>query len=357
MRDGLLRRPGPILAVAAYLVLPLRLDDFWLSALTFAGIAAIGATGLNLLTGYCGQVSLAHGFFLGLGAYAGAWAAGLVGSDLLAWLPAAAVAGALVGAAVGPFALRLSGNLLVVVSLALVFGGQHVFRNWTALTGGSAGRDDLPLAHMGPLDFSALEVAGRSFSFDQGYFWLVWALVAGVTVLALRLVRGRPGRAMAAVRHDDLAAAAIGIDVARVKVAAFALSGALGAVAGALYGSYRQFVGPEEWDLFLSIEYLAIVIVGGLGTVAGPILGSVFLGVVPRLVEEWAAIIPLVDTAPGARITTGQLNRFLFGAVIVAFLLAEPRGLDALIGKIRGRIGSLKRPTRRRVTAGGSGQS
>lgn len=325
-----LRRAWFAAAVTAYTVLPLRLEDFWLSALTFAGIAAVGAVGLNLLIGYCGQVSLAHGFFLGVGAYVGVWVGTDLGLPMAVWLPLAAVVGAGIATVAGPFSVRLSGQLLVVVSLALVFGGQHVFRNWTALTGGSGGRADLPSARLGPLDFSALELGGATFSFDQGYFWLAWAVVAMVTVVSARLVAGPLGRAMLAVRDDDLAAAAMGIDVVRTKLAALALSGALGAAAGALYGSYRQFVGPEEWNLFLSIEYVAVIIVGGLGTVAGPVLGSVFLALVPRVVEQWADVLPFVSGGPGSGLSAGQVNRFVFGVVIVGFLLAEPRGLVAL---------------------------
>lgn len=327
-----------VLAVAgalAWLLAPLNLSDYWLSVLNLAGIAAVAAVGLNLLTGWCGQVSLGHAFFLGAGAYTCAWLGGTLGLPATVWLPGAALVGAALGAAVGPFALRFEGNYLAVVSLALVFAGQHLFRNWDGLTGGSSGRADLPAASAGPLDFGALKLAGRAFTTDQGYFWLVWALVALVVWASANLIRGRPGRAMVAVRDNSPAAAVIGVDVARTKVTAFALSSALAALAGAIYGSYRHYVGPEEWDLLLSVQYVAIVIVGGLGSVWGPVLGALFVGGMPRLVEEVSGAIPFVAHGTGRGLTVAQLNQLLYGVLILVFLLAEPRGLSALAGRLK----------------------
>ena len=124
-----------LVALGAAIVLPLTLGDFWLSVLCYAGIATIGATGLNLLVGYTGQVSLGHAFFLGTGAYVAAFAGGKLGLPLPLWLAAAALIGAAIGALIGPFALRLRGNYLVIVSLGLLIVGQHVFENWDASHG------------------------------------------------------------------------------------------------------------------------------------------------------------------------------------------------------------------------------
>jgi len=327
----------------AYLALPLVVDDYWLSVLVVAGITAVAAVGLNLLTGYCGQVSLGHAFFVGAGAYVAAVVGSTAGLPLALWLPAATAVGAALGAATGPFALRFSGHLLAVVTLAVLFAGQHVFRNWTWLTGGGAGRSDLPIASLGPFDLSALVVAGHRLSFDQGYFWLVWAVVAVVVAASANLVRSRMGRAMVAVREDDRVAAVLGIDVARTKVTAFALAGALAALAGALHGSYRQYVGPEEWDLLASIEYLAVVLVGGLGTVGGPVAGALFLGAVPHLVAGVSGALPFVARGAEPGVTVGQLDRLSFGVVIVAFVLAEPRGLVALGHRLRARLAARPR--------------
>lgn len=157
--------------------------------------------------------------------------------------------------------MRLRTHTLAIATLALVFVGQHVFREWTSVTGGNAGRSDIP----------SPALPGTP---DQGWFWLIWPLVAATVLLVAVVVRGRLGREMAAVRSNERAAAVIGVDVARTKAAAFALSGALAAVAGALYGAYKGHVSPEDWGLLVSIQYLAMVLIGGIGTVKGPVLGA-----------------------------------------------------------------------------------
>jgi len=329
---ALLRRPlparprdlVPILLVIAYLALPVALGDFWLSVLVFAGIFAVGAIGLDLLTGYTGQISLGHAFFMAVGAYTAAWFGAGRGLSILVWLPLAALAGAFLGAVVGPAALRLRGPYLAIVSVGLVFVGLHVWNNFESVSGGAAGIGGTAPAAVGPLDFNRLELAGQVYSREQSWFWLVWAVVAVVGLLARNLVRSRPGRAMQTVRDQELAAATMGIDVARVKVGAFAVSGALAAVAGGLYFAFVRYAGPDEWNLFLSIHFVAILIVGGAGTLYGPVLGAVVLGGLPRLVEEVSPHLPFLT--PGG-LTVANLNRLLFGLLIVAFLIFQPRGL------------------------------
>ena len=326
------------LALAALLVagvlFPLSIkSEFWLSVFDYAGIAAIGAMGLNLLTGYTGQVSLGHAFFLGVGAYSAVFFGGHHGLPLPVWLLAAAAAGGVVGALVGPFALRLRGNYLAVVSLGLVFLGLHIFRNWTSVTGGPGGTSVQAPLKLGPIDFAHLEIGNYVYTRNQGFFLLVWGLVAVVALLAKNVVRTRPGRNMQAVRDRDVAAEVIGVSLARTKVGAFVVSSALAAMAGALFGAYQQFVQPDGWDLFLSIQYIAIIIVGGVGTIFGAILGALFIGAVPQLVDHYSKSIPFVSTSAsgsGFHLTVFQLNQIIFGVLIVVFLVLEPRGLAAL---------------------------
>ena len=276
--------------LAAYVLLPFRVSDYWLSVLNLAGIAAVGASGLNLLTGYCGQLSLGHAAFLGAGAYAGA------ALDLP--FPLAVAAAVVIGAALGlvltPFAVRLRTHTLAIATLALVFVGQHVFREWTSVTGGNAGR-------------SVRHVPALPGTPDQGWFWLIWPLVAATLVLVAFVARSRLGREMVAVRSNEEAAAVVGVDVARTKAGAFVLSGALAAAAGALYGAYKGHIGPEDWGLLVSIQYLAMVLIGGIGTLKGPVLGALFVTALPRLVEE----VVHGGTAP-------QVTQIVFGLAIVA---------------------------------------
>jgi branched-chain amino acid transport system permease protein len=318
---------------ALWLLTPIFLTDpFWLSVLNYAGIAAIGAIGLNLLTGYTGQVSLGQAFFIGAGAYTAAAIGGDLGLPLVLWLPAAALLGAAVGALIGPFALRLRGNYLAIVTLGLVFLGQHLFRNLDSVTGGNSGTSVTAEAALGPLDFSAVRILGDEYTRQQGWFWLVWGLVAVTALLVKNIVRTRPGRAIQAIRDRDVAAEIIGVELGRYKVAAFAVSSALAGVAGALYGAYQQYVSPDEWTLFLSIQYIAIIIVGGVGTVFGAVLGALFLGGLPAVIENYSDSIPGVATTASGDgfISVFSLNQAIFGLLIVLFLMFEPRGLAAM---------------------------
>jgi branched-chain amino acid transport system permease protein len=327
-----------VLGIVAVL-LPLSLtDDFWLSVLNYAGIAAVGAIGLNLLTGFTGQVSLGHAFFLGVGAYSAVYFGGTHGWPLPLWLLATAIVGGLIGAVVGPFALRLRGNYLAVVSLGLVFLGIHVFTNWDSVTGGPGGTGVAAPLKLGPIDFTKLEIGNQVYTRNQSFFLLVWGLVAICALLAKNIVRSRPGRAMQAVRDRDVAAEVIGVSLARYKVGAFVISSALAALAGGLFGAYQQFVTPESWNLFLSIQYIAIIIVGGVGTIFGSILGALFVGATPQIVDKFSKDIPFVSSSAGGsgfHLTVFQLNQIIFGALIVLFLVLEPRGLAAVWLRIK----------------------
>ncbi len=331
-------RAGLAGLLLTYLTLPTVLhDDFWLSVLIYAGITSIGAIGLNLLTGFCGQVSLGHAFFVGAGAYCASVVGGDLGLPLPLWLLAAAALGALVGGLIGPFALRLRGLYLAIVTLGLVFIGEHLWRNLDGVTGGNSGTSVTAAAVLGPLDFDALNLGGEQYSRNQGWFWLVWSLVLVTALLAKNLVRTRPGRAMQAVRDRDLAAEVIGVSAGRYKVGAFAVSSAIAAVGGGLFGTYQQFVSPDEWGLILSVQYIAVIIVGGLGTVFGSILGALFVGALPALIDRYSHAIPGVSAGVGGDgvITVFALNQMIFGLLIVGFLVFEPRGLAGIWLRIK----------------------
>lgn len=331
-------KTGLALLLAGYLVLPTVLQsDFWLSVLIYAGVTAIGAIGLNLLTGFCGQVSLGHAFFVGAGAYTAAALGGGLDLPLLVWLPGAAVVGGVIGALIGPFALRLRGLYLAIVTLGLVFVGEHLWRNLRDLTGGNSGTSVTAPAAIGPVDLSSLTLLGEQYSRNQGWFWLVWGLVLLTALLAKNLTRTRPGRAMQAVRDRDVAAEVIGVSAGRYKIGAFVVSSAIAAVAGALFGAYQQFVSPEEWGLALSVQYIAVIIVGGLGTVLGSVLGALFIGALPALIDRYSTVLPGVSTGVGSDgvISVFALNQLIFGALIVGFLVFEPRGLAGMWLRIK----------------------
>lgn len=321
-------RTGVLVLVLAWGLVPFVLSDYWVTVLVFAGIASVGALGLNLLTGYTGQVSLGHAFFYGLGAYGAAVFAGRWGWPFPFWLIAAASVGGFIGGLAGPFALRLRGNYLAIVSLGLLVLGQHVFENWTSVTGGLTGTSVRAPVALGGLDLASLSLGGLRLSRNQGYLWFVWLVVGVLALFARNIARTRPGRALQAVRDRDIAAEVIGVSLVQYKVGAFVVSSGYAACSGALYASYARFVSPLDFSLFLSISFIAMVVVGGIGTTKGAILGALFLTILPRAIEAVSGSLPFVGSGgAGGGITVQSLNQAMFGVLIVAFLLFEPLGL------------------------------
>jgi branched-chain amino acid transport system permease protein len=324
-----------------WLALPMQLEDTWLGILNYVAVFAIGGIGLNLLTGYTGEVSLGHAFFMAVGAFTGAFL-GNKGLPMIVWLPAAIAAGALVGALIGPVALRLHGNYLAIVTIGLLFVGEHIFHEWEAFSGGQRGsRTRYPL-DVGPFDFNALNVFGSVYSRSQGRFWMMWFLVALVALIAKNITRSRPGRAMQAIRDRDIAAEVVGVSLVRYKVGAFAVSSGIAAMAGALLATvHLSLIRPEAFGgtagLVLSIQFVAVIIIGGMGTIYGSILGAFIVGGLPLLIQKFSTSLPLLKASAGddGLITIASFNNGLFGVLVIVFLLAEPLGLAGVWMRVK----------------------
>jgi branched-chain amino acid transport system permease protein len=342
-----LARLGLVGLVVLYFVLPGQLTDADLFILTQCGIYAIAALGLNLLIGYTGQVSLGHATLYGAGGFAANWFGSRWDLPIWVFLPLAALVGFVIGAVIGPFALRLRGHYLAIVTLGLLFVGEHLFNNWRSVTGGGIGTasNELP-AVIGPFDFERLEFAGSSYTRDQGMFWLTWALVAVVAILVKNIVRSRPGRALQAVRDRDVSAEVIGVSLARTKIAAFATSSAIAAFAGGLFAVWKQYLNPAEFGgqggLFLSITFVAMIIIGGMGSVMGSIIGAVVVWGGQQLIVRNSGsflfeplIIDPVQAGDNSPFSVGEFNNVVFGLAIILFLLIEPRGIAALWLRIK----------------------
>jgi branched-chain amino acid transport system permease protein len=313
------------LAVVA-VVLPFALDAGQLTTATFVLIAAIGTLGLNVLTGYTGQVSLGHAFFLAVGAYTAAVLGGNVHLTAAIWLPAAGVIAAACGAVVGPTALRLHGLYLAIVTLGMVYIGQHVWFNVASISGGPGGRSFPPVT-FGSFDFSAgrqLSIGGLVIDHNGLYYYLALLIVAAAMVFVWNLSRSRPGRAMQAVREREIAAAVLGVNLARTKTSAFVISSFLAGVSGALYASYLSFVTPGQWNVLLSVQYVAAIIVGGIGTVWGPLLGAIVIFALPSVLQS------LVPQSSSGGLPLDDISSVAFGLLVIVFFVLEPRGIVGL---------------------------
>lgn len=346
LHAALTRRRAWILVLALALCLPpFYLDAFWLRIGLFSMAAAIGAIGLALLSGTAGQLSLGHAFFLAVGAYGYAYFAGDPGAGLPP-VVAAVLAVLLAGAAGGlfsPVAARVKGIYLGIATLALVFLGHHVLLTADSVTGGFNGRSVPPLT-VGGFSFAEtdpeLVVLGVPFGAEERLWFLGLALFALTWFTARGLLRGRPGRALAALRDSETAASVMGVDVARHRSAAFVVSSMYAGLAGVLLALAFRRVVPDYFSLILSVDYLAMIVIGGLGSVAGATAGAVFVTALPLLMTRYADQLPLVAAPGSAEGAVGptEAARYLYGAAIVLVLLYAPDGLHGLARRARERL-------------------
>jgi branched-chain amino acid transport system permease protein len=322
---------------ALAIVIPFWISAGQLSTATFVVIGAIGAVGLGVLTGYAGQISLGHAFFLGVGAYTGAELGGNHHWSAFFWIPAAGLIAALFGALIGPTALRLKGLYLAIVTIGIVFIGQYLFLNIGSLSGGPEGRAFPGVRFFSSLDFSnnnELNLGGLTIDHNGLYYYLGLIILVVSLLFVWNLSRSRMGRAMQAVRERELAASVMGIDLARTKIAAFVVSSFLAGISGALYGSYLSFAQPGDWSLTLSIQYLAAIIVGGMGTVMGPVLGAIVVFALADVIKG----LSFVSQNGTGGISAIDLSSIVYGVLIILFLVVEPKGLMGLGARFTSRF-------------------
>ena len=309
------------LAIALVLALPSLVSPFWLTVLNQIGIAIIGAIGLNILVGYTGQISLGQGGFLAVGAYTAGVVSVKTGASPLVGVTAAVVVTAVVGAFFGLPALRLKGLYLAIATLAAQQIVVWVITHWEWVTGGT---DALLL--------EPVVVFGRTITGDEQWYWVIFGFAALATIVATNLFRTGIGRAFVAVRDHDIAADVIGVDPARYKILAFAVSSAFVGLAGALTAYWTQILTWERFTLDVSILYLAMIIVGGLGTVSGSIYGAAFMIGVPAYLDQLSFRVSpeslLARDLPAIKL-------LIFGLTIVVFLVFEPRGLARIWQRVK----------------------
>jgi branched-chain amino acid transport system permease protein len=326
-----------ILVVAAIVIFFSVGNDDWFTIVNYTLIAAIAALSLNVLSGYTGQVSLGISFFMAIGAYASAYLGGNTPTSSLEplglnlpfyiWLPAAGIVAALVGALIGPSALRLKGFYLGIVSLSLIFIGQYIFLNARGITGGPQGRT-FPLPAIGGATFDQQNsFLGLALTSGQQYFLLNLVVLTLAAFFVYNVMRSRAGRAFQAVRDNETGATIMGVNLFEAKMGAFILSSFLAGIAGALFASYSRYIIPDYWSLTLSIQFVAAIIIGGIASVWGSILGAAFVFGLPLVIDHFS----LLPVGGSGIISSGDLNALLYGLLIIVFLLFEPGGVIGLV--------------------------
>ena len=310
------------LAVAAALLLlfPFVATDYWMYLACLVSINVASATGLNILTGYTGLVSLGQAAFMGLGAYTVAVLEIRFGTPFLLNILAGGLVAMVGGLIVGIPSLRVKGLYLAIATIAASFIAHFLFANM-ALTGGTAGLTVPPAKIFG----SALDTSFR-------LYWVIIPVTVLMLLGAANLFRTRVGRAFIAIRDRDISAEVLGIPLLRYKLLSFGLSSFYAGVAGGLWAYFFRVVTPESFPLVMSIFFLAAIIVGGMGTILGAILGAVFMTMVPELLKL------VVDLLPGGSELTvflSPVRTIIFGALIIGFLVFEPQGLAEVWRRIR----------------------
>ncbi len=336
-----------LLAGAFLLVLPLFAAQFgagWVRIMAIALLYVLLALGLNIVVGYAGLLDLGYVAFYATGAYMFALLASPHLTDNFEWIkaafpnglhtpiwiviPLAAAIAGLAGVILGAPTLKLRGDYLAIVTLG--FGEIiRVFMNNLEypinITNGPRGISQIDAMSIGPIDFGKpLEVMGMQLPGVTMYYWLFLALVVVAVVICSRLADSRVGRAWMAIREDEIAAKAMGLNTRNLKLLAFGMGATFGGVSGAMFAAFQGFVSPESFTLMESVMIVAMVVLGGLGHIPGVILGALLLAALPEVLRYVAG--PLQQLTDG-RLDAAILRQLLIALAMIIIMLLRPRGL------------------------------
>lgn len=307
-----MKRIGIVLGIAVIVAIPwIWSEAYSLKLLTLLGIYILLATGMNIVWGLAGQISLGQNGLYAIGAYASGFLTAKLALPVLLAVPAAMLLGGLAACVIAMPALRVKGFYLAMISLGFGILVQTFAKEWASVTGGVQGLENIPSPTL-----HTLQVGGWQVTLTAYYY--ATFLLAGIgLILANNLIRSYWGRAMAAVRENEIAAAAQGVFVGKVKVAAFVIGGMYTALAGALYAHQIAYVSPEAFDVDMAVLILIMPLVGGLGTLWGPAVGAVIFLALPELLRGlW------------------QYNLLIYGIILTASFTLFPQGV---IGRLRRR--------------------
>jgi branched-chain amino acid transport system permease protein len=318
------RRFAPLLAFAVLAVvvavLPSFISAFRAQQFAYVAIYLIALIGLNVLTGYTGQISLGHGAFMAIGGYTTAILVADHGVKDVWTIPIAAALTGVIGFLFGIPALRLSGLYLALATFAIAVSMPAVIKRFEGFTGGGSGINLFGLPEL-TASLAPVTILGRELNFNDWLYYLCWTLALVAYVVAWLLLRGRTGRAFRAVRDSETAAQSSGVSLPRYKTLAFGVSAAYAGVAGSLFAIATTFVNPDTFPIALSILLLVGVVVGGLGSLVGLIAGAVFIQFLPIWSQD-------VSKSPGA-------PSIVSGVVLIALMFVLPMGFAGLLARLR----------------------
>jgi branched-chain amino acid transport system permease protein len=303
-------------AAAAFIIFlfacPLFFSDRILTILTMMGISVISVHGLNILTGYCGQISIGHAGFMAVGGYTSAILYAKLGVPFWAALPCGALAAGIAGLFFGLPSLKIKGFYLIMATIAAHFIIIWLIIQLRGITGGADG-----------LSIPRPKIGSIALGSKTNYFYLVMIFACLATVTAHNIVRTRAGRAFIAIRDNDLAAEVMGISLWSYKLQAFFIGCVYAGVAGALLIHYYSFASTDQFPFMDSVWYLGMLIVGGMGSTAGAIFGAVAL----KVLDEFVTVAGPILAAAVAPQAAASLALISHGLIIIIFLIFEPRGL------------------------------
>src|SRR5579884_3577458 len=278
------------------LILPIFLNNYYIDTLSLAGLYALLAAGLNMTVGYAGLLDLGYAAFYGIGAYLYGLLSAGIGLSFWLGLPLGGVAAAAFGVILGMITLRLRGDYLAIVTLGFVQIVYLVFNNWDSVTNGPNGI----------LNIGRPALPGFTFRQPVHFYYLILVLLFLVATAINRLTHSQIGRAWIAIREDELAAAAMGINPTRMKILAFALGAGVAGIAGVFFAAKYTFISPESFTFLESVRVLSMVVLGGMGS----LLGAFLLTVLPELLRGLA-----------------NYRMLIFGAALVIMMVFRPQGL------------------------------
>ncbi|MGA2316812.1 MAG: branched-chain amino acid ABC transporter permease [Thermodesulfobacteriota bacterium] len=310
-----------ILFIVGLIIFPFIASAFLLDLANQVFLALIGATALMLLTGYAGQISLGHAGFIAAGAFTTAILFKELNAPIFVTLPASGLVGAILGIIFGLPSLRLKGLYLALSTLAMHFIVSYLGAEYETKRGFATG------VIINPPSFG-------SFKIEDPHLWYLILLFVDILVVlfSINLVRSRSGRAWIAIRNREVVAEALGIKVPFYKLYAFITSSIMTSIAGCLFAYYRGFVSVEAFSLFMTIEYIAMIIIGGLGSILGTVFGTIFVVLLPYAIDAIGKMLHVPT-----RLTTYMfaIQYASFGLIMIIFLVLEPGGLVSIWNRIR----------------------